>query len=125
MFSCFWAPKRGKKIKGATHNDDGDPSDKYTSEEAKKRRELMGSRGDVDDASLSKMDRVKKQFEQQDEMLDDVSSSLANMKNMANDMGTEMDKQDKDLDSLTGDVDELNNRLKQDNKRGAKLLGKK
>lgn len=60
----------------------------------------------------------------QDDGLSDLSDILGELKNMAVDMGSEIEKQNKGLDHLHDDVDELNYRVRQSNQRGRRLLGK-
>lgn len=60
----------------------------------------------------------------QDDGLSDLSDILGELKNMAVDMGSEIEKQNKGLDHLDDDVEELNFRVKQSNQRGRRLLGK-
>ncbi|WZZ37926.1 hypothetical protein YC2023_034185 [Brassica napus] len=60
----------------------------------------------------------------QDDGLADLSDLLSELKNMAVDMGTEIERQNNGLDHLQDDVDELNFRVKQSNQRALRLLGK-
>lgn len=60
----------------------------------------------------------------QDDSLSDLSNILGELKNMAVDMGTEIDRQTNSLDHLQNDVDELNYRVRGANQRGRRLLGK-
>ncbi|RYR09199.1 hypothetical protein Ahy_B05g077337 [Arachis hypogaea] len=60
----------------------------------------------------------------QDEGLSDLSNILDDLKGMAVDMGSELDRQNKALDHLSDDVDELNSRVKGANQRARKLLAK-
>lgn len=60
----------------------------------------------------------------QDDGLADLSDLLSELKNMAVDMGTEIERQNNGLDHLQDDVDELNFRVKQSNQRARRLLRK-
>ncbi|KAL9389169.1 hypothetical protein Peur_017774 [Populus x canadensis] len=60
----------------------------------------------------------------QDDALSDLSNILGDLKGMAVDMGSELDRQNKALDHLGDDVDELNSRVKGANQRTRHLLGK-
>lgn len=60
----------------------------------------------------------------QDDGLSDLSDLLGELKNMAVDMGSEMEKQKDGLDHLHDDVDELNYRVQQSNQRASRLLRK-
>ncbi|CAN6805571.1 unnamed protein product, partial [Brassica oleracea] len=60
----------------------------------------------------------------QDDGLADLSDLLSELKNMAVDMGTEIERQNNGLDHLQDDVDELNFRVKQSNQRALRLLRK-
>ncbi|KAI8543246.1 hypothetical protein RHMOL_Rhmol08G0202500 [Rhododendron molle] len=60
----------------------------------------------------------------QDDGLSDLSNLLEELKYMAVDMGSEIDRQSPALDRMTVDVDELNSRVKGANQRGRRLLGK-
>ncbi|KAH0921451.1 hypothetical protein HID58_021469 [Brassica napus] len=60
----------------------------------------------------------------QDDGLSDLSDILGDLKGMAIDMGSELDKQNKALDHLDDDIDELNSRVKGANQRAYHLLSK-
>lgn len=68
---------------------------------------------------MTQMEKAK-----QDDGLSDLSDLLGELKSMAVDMGSEIEKQNKGLDHLQDDVDELNFRVQQSNQRGRRLLGK-
>ncbi|XP_011015772.1 PREDICTED: putative SNAP25 homologous protein SNAP30, partial [Populus euphratica] len=69
------------------------------------------------------LQEVEVEKAKQDEALSDLSNILGDLKGMAVDMGSELDRQNKALDHL-GDVDELNSRVKRANQRTRHLLGK-
>jgi len=58
----------------------------------------------------------------QDDARDDLSGVLGQLQGMAVDMGSELDRQNKALDDMHGDVEELNSRVKQANQRARKIL---
>ncbi|GFZ10887.1 soluble N-ethylmaleimide-sensitive factor adaptor protein 30 [Actinidia rufa] len=60
----------------------------------------------------------------QDDALSDLSNILGDLKGMAVDMGTELNKQNKALDHLHDDMEELNARVKGANRRARHLIGK-
>lgn len=65
------------------------------------------------------MEKVK-----QDDALSDLSDLLGELKGMALDMGSEIERQNKALDGLDDDVHVLNERVRCANQRGRRLLGK-
>uniref|UniRef100_A0A453IN01 t-SNARE coiled-coil homology domain-containing protein n=1 Tax=Aegilops tauschii subsp. strangulata TaxID=200361 RepID=A0A453IN01_AEGTS len=68
--------------------------------------------------------KLRAEKARQDDAFADLSNMLGNLKDMALDMGTEIDRQNKSLDTFSDDVDELNFRVKGANQRGRRLLGK-
>ncbi|RYR75610.1 hypothetical protein Ahy_A01g000169 isoform A [Arachis hypogaea] len=60
----------------------------------------------------------------QDDALSDLSDILGELKGMAIDMGSEIERHNKALNHMYDDVDELNFRMKGANQRGRRLLGK-
>ncbi|CAA2998231.1 SNAP25 homologous SNAP30 [Olea europaea subsp. europaea] len=54
------------------------------------------------------MQQVEFEKAKQDDALSDLSNILGDLKGMAFDMGSELDRQNKALDHLSDDVDELN-----------------
>ncbi|KVH98481.1 Target SNARE coiled-coil domain-containing protein [Cynara cardunculus var. scolymus] len=70
------------------------------------------------------MQKVEYEKSQQDDALSDLSNILGELKEMAVDMGSEIERQNKALDPLQDDVDELNFRVRGANQRTRRLLGK-
>jgi synaptosomal-associated protein 25 len=70
------------------------------------------------------IEKVQVEIAKQDDALSDLSNMLGELKGMALDMGTEIERQNKSLDAFGDDVDELNFRVKGANQRGRRLLGK-
>ncbi|CAG7911730.1 unnamed protein product [Brassica rapa] len=68
--------------------------------------------------------KIEMEKAKQDDGLADLSDLLSELKNMAIDMGTEIERQNNGLDHLQDDVDELNFRVKQSNQRARRLLRK-
>ncbi|KAM0842518.1 hypothetical protein ACQ4PT_058323 [Festuca glaucescens] len=70
------------------------------------------------------MEKVQVEKDKQDSALSDLSDVLGQLKGMALDMGSEIDRQNKAMDALQDDVEELNYRVKGANQRARRLLGK-
>ncbi|CAN8298661.1 unnamed protein product [Cochlearia groenlandica] len=68
--------------------------------------------------------KIEMEKTKQDDGLENLSDLLGELKNMAVDMGTEIERQNNGLDHLRDDVDELNFRVKQSNQRARRLLKK-
>ncbi|TXG51681.1 hypothetical protein EZV62_024205 [Acer yangbiense] len=68
--------------------------------------------------------KVEVEKTKQDDSLSELSNVLGELKNMAIDMGSELESQNKGLDHLEDDVDVLNFRVRDANQRGRRLLGK-
>ncbi|CAM8884352.1 unnamed protein product [Rhodiola kirilowii] len=127
MFSKPWKPKKGTEITGPLT-----VSDK-PSKASKEQREKLGvspapkgksgSRTPPHEQSAA-MQKIEAEKNKQDDGLDDLSNILGDLKGMAMDMGSEIERQNKALDNLSDDVDELNNKVKGANQRVRKLVGK-
>ncbi|KAK4784500.1 hypothetical protein SAY86_018868 [Trapa natans] len=70
------------------------------------------------------MEAIEVEKEKQDGALSDLSDILGDLKGMAIDMGSELERQNKALDHLSDDVDELNSRMKGANQRARRLVNK-
>ncbi|MBA0604529.1 hypothetical protein Godav_017184 [Gossypium davidsonii] len=68
--------------------------------------------------------KVEVEKSKQDIALSDLSDLLGELKDMAIDMGSEIERQNKSLNGLQDDVDELNFRVRGANQRARRLLGK-
>ncbi|KAI4387526.1 hypothetical protein MLD38_005353 [Melastoma candidum] len=90
MFSMTWKPKKAKEIKGPRIVADKQSKEKPT----------------------NALQKVEMEKAKQDDALSDLSDILGDLKGMALDMGSELERQNKALDHLNDDVDELNNRVK-------------
>ncbi|KAF8089556.1 hypothetical protein N665_0502s0022 [Sinapis alba] len=130
MFSKTWKPKKTRPINGPVITRDHSPTRRINHLE---KREKLGlnpapkaqsrSREPLPE-SADAYQRVEMEKAKQDDGLSDLSDLLGELKNMAVDMGSEIEKQNKGLDHLQDDVDELNFRVQQSNQRGRRLLGK-
>ncbi|XP_074341255.1 putative SNAP25 homologous protein SNAP30 [Apium graveolens] len=131
MFSRTWKPKKGKKIDGpapVSKDDNNYQSKKKRKEEREKlgiapKAKGKGSHTPPPESSDT-MQQIENEKTKQDDGLDMLSDILGDLKGMAVDMGTEIEKQNKALDHFSDDVDELNNRVKGANQRTRKLLNK-
>ncbi|CAK8563224.1 unnamed protein product [Lathyrus sativus] len=70
------------------------------------------------------LEKVEFEKEKQDDALSNLSDLLGELKDIAVDMGSEIERHNKALSHLDSDVDELNFRVKGANQRGRRLLGK-
>lgn len=130
MFSFGWKPKKDKKIAGPKYA--ANAKDGASGDAASREALGLGGKGPKAGAAppkategMNAMEQIQMEQKFQDQVLDDVSDGLDALKNMANMMGSEMGRQDKALDDLTGDVSSMNSRVKQANKRATNILGKK
>lgn len=126
MFSMPWRPKKNKEIKGPVITPDK-PS-KTDDKKQKEEREKLGLTDKGKAASKTPSEptnayqKIELEKNKQDEALDDLSNILGDLKGIAFEMGSELDRQNKALDHLSDDVDELNSRVKGANQRARKLL---
>ncbi|CAI0560165.1 unnamed protein product [Linum tenue] len=129
MFSKTWKPKKTRPVMGPV----------ITKDESQRRgnhlqqREKLGlstaSKGASNPRKLpteptNSYQIVEMEKAKQDDGLTDLSNLLGELKDMAVDMGTEIDKQTKALDHYQDDVDVLDIRVKGANQRTRRLLGK-
>lgn len=131
MFSKTWKPKKTKEISGPLIT--ADNSTKRNENRLEQQKEKLGiapvPRGrsatrTPPSEPTSALQKVEVEKEKQDDALSDLSNILGDLKNMAFDMGSELDRQNKALDHLSDDADELNSRVKGANQRARRLLGK-
>ncbi|XP_042501180.1 SNAP25 homologous protein SNAP33-like [Macadamia integrifolia] len=130
MFSKTWKPKKTHAIKGPMISTDDALKRKSSHME---QREKLGlapvPKGQSNpQQTLSEptngLQKVEVEKAKQDDSLSDLSNILGDLKVMAVDMGSEIERQNKALDNLGEDVDELNHRMKGANQRGRRLIGK-
>uniref|UniRef100_A0A251U0J1 Putative target SNARE coiled-coil-like domain-containing protein n=1 Tax=Helianthus annuus TaxID=4232 RepID=A0A251U0J1_HELAN len=134
IFSRTWKPKKGQTIKGpAIIRDDPDRRKGNHLEQREKlglattpnkgpsRQELhfLNLQMQCRKLSCSFYEKAK-----QDDGLSDLSDILGELKEMAVDMGSEIERQNKALNPLQDDVEEINFRVKGANQRTRRLLGK-
>lgn len=129
MFSKPWKPKKTQEITGPliTADNSSGRSENYSEQRGKfglvpvPRR--PASRTPPPEPTNA-MQKVEVEKAKQDDALSDLSNILGDLRNMAVDMGGELNRQNKALDHLEDDVDELNSRVKGANQRARRLLGK-
>ncbi|XP_078430221.1 synaptosomal-associated protein SNAP25-like 29 [Wolffia australiana] len=129
MFSKTWKPKKTRQIKGPALIRDDSFKRKASHLEQRERLGLTSNskeRANPRHATetSSTLQKVELEKAKQDDALDDLSNVLGQLKTMALDMGSEVERHNAALDNLGEDVDELNYRVKGANARGRRLLGK-
>ncbi|KAK9669175.1 hypothetical protein RND81_13G113700 [Saponaria officinalis] len=130
LFSKTWKPKKTTPVKGPAVVR-GDPVwSKGNHLEQKEKLGLKpasdgrsGSRAPVPEPTNA-LQKVEVEKVKQDDALSDLSDLLGELKGMAVDMGSEIERQSKALDNLDEDVHTLNGRVRDANQRGRRLLGK-
>ncbi|KAJ8774578.1 hypothetical protein K2173_017024 [Erythroxylum novogranatense] len=127
MFSMPWKPKKTRDITGPLIT--ADSTSKAAENKKKQKEKLLGKPGAksapvTPPPEASAMQKVEFEKAKQDDALSDLSNILGDLKNMAVDMGGELERQNKALDHLSDDVDELNSRVKGANQRARHLLSK-
>ncbi|BAT99113.1 hypothetical protein LR48_Vigan09g178100 [Vigna angularis] len=128
IFSKPWKPKKTKSIDGPITTPDKPSKKDVTNKEDRQKLGLAplpkGRSAPTTPPNESSTTYEKLDYEKakQDDGLSDLSDILGDLKGMAINMGTELDRQNKALDNLGDDVDELNNRVKGANQRARKLL---
>ncbi|KAL5218509.1 hypothetical protein ABZP36_019193 [Zizania latifolia] len=127
LFSKTWRPKRNQQIKGPVSQNNSFTSSANHMEQ----RQMLGisstrqqSPNPVRHSPATAIEKFQAEKTKQDDALSDLSDMLGELKGMALDMGTEIERQNKSLDAFGDDVDELNFRVKGANQRGRRLLGK-
>ncbi|CAN6272895.1 unnamed protein product [Urochloa humidicola] len=128
FFSKPWKPKKTRQIKGPAQVSRDDSFKKKASHMEQRDKLGLSPRGKNSNRHYgeanSAMDKVQIEKQKQDDALDDLSGVLGQLKGMAVDMGSELDRQNDALDHLQDDVDELNSRVKGANQRARKLAAK-
>ncbi|OWM65244.1 SNAP25 homologous protein SNAP33-like [Punica granatum] len=129
MFSKTWKPKKTRSISGPVITRDEIQRKGHHLEQ----RDKLGLTSSSRPKSHSRMppaeptdalQKIEVEKAKQDDGLNDLSNLLGEMKDMAVDMGTEIERQNKSLDHFYDDADELDFRVKQAAQRGRRLLGK-
>nr|KJB08342.1 hypothetical protein B456_001G078100 [Gossypium raimondii] len=129
MFSKTWKPKKTRAIIGPiVTRDDSQRRGAHLDQ-----REKLGLTPVPHGGSKSRTpppeptntsQKVEVEKSKQDIALSDLSDLLGELKDMAIDMGSEIERQNKSLNGLQDDVDELNFRVRGANQRARRLLGK-
>ncbi|KAF4368189.1 hypothetical protein CsatB_020039 [Cannabis sativa] len=131
MFSKPWKPKKTRDITGPLTT--ADKASKRSENNLEQRQNLGLAPVPTGNKSTTKtpqsettgaLQKVEVEKTKQDDALSDLSNILGDLKNMAVDMGSELNRQNKALDHVSDDVDELNSRVKGANQRARRLIGK-
>ncbi|KAL1553429.1 Helical region found in SNAREs [Salvia divinorum] len=131
MFSKTWKPKKNHAIKGPVITR-GDPVHRKGNHLEQRERLGLSSASKERSSNTRKplveptdaIQKVEVEKGKQDDALTDLSNILGELKNMAIDMGSEINRQNNALDHVEDDVDELVFRVKGANQRTRRLLGK-
>ncbi|KAL8225702.1 hypothetical protein R6Q57_018259 [Mikania cordata] len=131
IFSRTWKPKKGHTITGPVTTRD-DPAQRKGAH--LEQREKLGltttqTKGHRHSRTpppepTNALQQVEYEKTKQDDALSDLSNILGELKEMAVDMGSEIERQNKALNPLEDDIDELNSRVRGANQRTRRLLGK-
>lgn len=130
IFSKTWKPTRTRPIKGPVMTRDEPAQRRGNDIEQRKKLGLnTAPKGRSNTRTpppepATALQKVEVEKTKQDDGLSDLSNLLEELKYMAVDMGSEIDRQQPGLDGMMGDVDVLNIRVKGANQRGRRLLGK-
>ncbi|XP_027331756.1 SNAP25 homologous protein SNAP33-like [Abrus precatorius] len=131
LFSKTWKPKKTRAITGPVIV--GDDPVRRNGNHLEQREKLgLTSAPPKGQSKLrnppqeptNALEKVEVEKVKQDDALSDLSDLLGELKEMAVDMGSEIERHNKALNHLYDDVDELNFRMKGANQRGRRLLGK-
>ncbi|KAL3644360.1 SNAP25 protein snap33 [Castilleja foliolosa] len=130
IFSKTWKPKKNRHITGPVITRDDPVQRKGNHLEQRERLGLTTASKEKSytHKALSEptnaLQKVEVEKVKQDDALVDLSNILGGLKDMAIDMGSEMEGQNKALDHVDDDVEELNFRVKGATQRTRRLLGK-
>nr|AFK41395.1 unknown [Lotus japonicus] len=130
LFSKTWKPKKTRAIRGPVIFGDNPVSRQANHLEQREKLGLTSApRGQTKmrtppHESSTALQKVEFEKGKQDDALSDLSDLLGELKDMAIDMGSEIERHNKALSHLDDDVEELNFRVKGANQRGRRLLGK-
>ncbi|KGN63709.1 SNAP25 homologous protein SNAP33 [Cucumis sativus] len=130
IFSKTWKPKKGRQITGPVIFE-GDHAVISKGNHLEQREKLGLSRAPNPRSSraphpepTNSLQKVEVEKVKQDDALSDLSNILGELKEMAVDMGSELDKQNKALDHLFDDANEVTIRVDNANQRARHLLRK-
>ncbi|XP_038971778.1 SNAP25 homologous protein SNAP33 [Phoenix dactylifera] len=129
IFSKTWKPKKNREIKGPVLTRDDSFIQKGSHMEQRQKLGLSGplcrsNPRTFPSEPTSALEKVEIEKAKQNDALSDLSDLLVELKDMAMDMGGEIERHTGALDRMQDDVDELNFRVKRANIRGRRLLGK-
>ncbi|EEF47800.1 SNAP25 homologous protein SNAP33 [Ricinus communis] len=130
IFSRTWKPKKNRPITGPVITRDDSPKRRGNHLEQREKLGLNAApKGRTSTRTpppepTNAYQKVEMEKTKQDDALSDLSNLLGELKDMAVDMGSEIERQTKALDHVQDDVDELNSRVRGANQRGRRLLGK-
>ncbi|GLT72447.1 hypothetical protein SLA2020_443810 [Shorea laevis] len=130
MFSKTWKPKKTRPIQGPVIT--GENSSRRNGSHLAQKEKLgltSAPRGRSNTLNpptepTDALQKVEVEKMKQDDALNDISSLLGELKEMAIDMGSEIGSQNKALDHLHDDVEVLDIRVKEGNRRARHLLHK-
>ncbi|KAL0926614.1 hypothetical protein M5K25_002853 [Dendrobium thyrsiflorum] len=127
LFSRRWKPKNSRQIKGPVLTKDESFTRKGHHIGQRKKLGLSPSTSQSNpprfcSGSSSVPERIELEKTKQDDALSELSNLVGKLKAMAVDIGSEIDRQNKALDHMQDDVDELNIRIKGANIRAHHLL---
>ncbi|XP_055829203.1 SNAP25 homologous protein SNAP33-like [Solanum dulcamara] len=132
MFSRTWKPKTNRPITGPVITRMSDDPVQRRGNHLEQREKLgLSSAPKARSSSrtpppepTNALQKVEAEKAKQDDGLSDLSDLLGELKNMAVDMGSEIERQNKALDHVEEDVDELGFRVEGANQRIHRLLRK-
>ncbi|EPS65203.1 hypothetical protein M569_09573, partial [Genlisea aurea] len=135
IFSKTWKPKKSHPIKGpimtttTTTTITDDPLHRRGNHLEQRERLGLTRKSklvpdDEQQRPTNALQKVEVERAKQDDALGDLSDVLGELKAMAIDMGTEIERHNKALDRFEDDADELHHRVKGASQRTRRLLGK-
>lgn len=130
MFSKTWKPKKTRSIMGPViMRDDPDQTRGNHLEQRERLGLTRAFKGHSNARTLppepvNALQKVEVEKAKQDDSLSDLSNLLGELKVMAIDMGSEIERHNKALNPIQDDVDELNFRVRGASQRARRLLGK-
>ncbi|XP_073018108.1 SNAP25 homologous protein SNAP33-like [Primulina eburnea] len=130
IISKTWKPKKTRPIAGPVIVRDDPVQRKGNHLEQRQKlglthtsKEISHSRTPPNEPTNT-LQKVEFEKAKQDDSLSDLSNILGELKHMAIDMGSEIERQTKAIDNVQDDVEVLNTRVKGVTQRGRRLLGK-
>lgn len=129
LFSKTWKPRKTTPVKGPVIFRDDPVRSKGNHLEQREKLGLTSTRNGSKSRTplpepTNALQKVEVEKVKQDDALSDLSDILGELKGMAMDMGSEIERQNKGLDGLDDDVQVLNERVRYANQRGRRLIGK-